>query len=330
VRINRRAFLVGSCGAVLRTSVASAQPEGRVRRIAVLIPFAETDPDAQRWVAALIDGLEGLGWTTKSNLIFDLRWTGANNDRIKQSAAEAVRLSPDVILSHGVPMLAAVGQATSAIPVIFVQVADPVISGFVESLARPGRNVTGFTNYEYAMGAKWLEFLKQVQPDLKRVLVLQNPENPSWTGHLGAIAAAAPTLKVTLTPAAAHDPAEIRAVVETFIKEGLGGLISLPSPIASANRELLVELCAHHAIPAVYPFSTFVKRGGLMSYGVDTAALYKASVSYIDRILRGEKPAELPVQQPTKFELAVNVKTAKALGLEFPPALLATADDVIE
>jgi putative ABC transport system substrate-binding protein len=328
--MNRRDFLAGSCGAALQTRIASAQPAGRVRRIAVLIPFAETDPEAQGWVTALIDGLKSSGWTANSNLSVDFRWTGANGDRIKQSAAEAVRLAPDLIFSHGVPMLAAVGQATSAIPVVFVQVADPVITGFVESLARPGRNVTGFTNYEYAMGGKWLEFLQQVQPNLKRVLVLQNPENPSWTGHFGAIAAVAPTLKIILTPAAAHDAAEIREVVESFVREGLGGLISLPSPIASANRELLVELCAHHSIPAVYPFSTFVKRGGLMSYGVDTGALYKASASYIDRILRGEKPSELPIQQPTKFEFAVNVKTAKALGLEFPPALLATAHNVIE
>jgi putative ABC transport system substrate-binding protein len=227
-------------------------------------------------------------------------------------------------------MLAAVGQATSEIPVVFVQVADPVVTGFVESLAHPGRNVTGFTNYEYAMGAKWLELLKQVQPNLTKALVLQDPENPSWEGHLGAIAAVAPTLKVVLTPAAAHDGAEIREAVETFAKGGPGGLISLPSPVASANRELLVELCARHAMPAVYPFSTFVRRGGLMSYGVDTGGLYRASVSYIDRILRGERPSELPVQQPTKFEFVVNVKTGKAMGLEFPPALLATADDVIE
>lgn len=296
----------------------------------MLIPFSETDPEARGWLAAFSDALRERGWSDGVNLRIDYRWSGSSADRMRSSAGEAIAVAPDAIVAHGVPMLAAVGRATTQVPIVFVQVADPVATGFVDTLARPGRNVTGFTNFEYNTGAKWLELLKEVEPRLARVLVIQNPENPSWSGHLSAIAEAARPLGVELVPAAAHNSDDFERVVAEFARAGGGALISLPSPVASAHRELLVRLAAQHGLPAVYPFRTFVTRGGLMSYGTDTGDLYRRAASYIDRILKGATPGELPVQQPTKFELAINLKAGSALGLTIPPALFARADEVIE
>jgi putative ABC transport system substrate-binding protein len=327
--MRRREFLAALPGAAV-ASTALAQGGNRVRRIAVLIPFSGNDPEARGWIAAFSNALRERGWSEGGNLGIDYRWTGGDAERMRSAAGEAIALAPDAILAHGVPMLAAVGQATREVPVVFVQVADPVATGFVDTLARPGRNVTGFTNFEYATGAKWLELLKEVEPQLARMLVIQNPENPSWSGHFGAIAEAAGRLGIELAPAAAHTSEDFRRIVADFAQEGGGGLISLPSPIASAHRELLVALAAQHRLPAIYPFRTFVTRGGLMSYGTDTGDLYRRAASYVDRILNGGMPGELPVQQPTKFELAVNLKAAKALGLTIPPTLLARADEIIE
>ena len=234
-----------------------AQRREQAQRIAILIPFAAGDPEARAWLAALADGLRERGWTD-GNLLIEHRWTGSEAEQMRNAAVETIAHPPDVVLAHGVPMLAEVGQASAKIPVVFVQVADPAATGFIESLARPGRNVTGFTNFEYATGAKWLEMLKEVEPRLGRALVIQNPENPSWTGHFAAIEEAARRFGVELTPAAAHDRAGFERVIGDFAHAGAGGLISLPSPIASAHRELLVGLAAHHRLRAVYPFRTFV------------------------------------------------------------------------
>jgi putative tryptophan/tyrosine transport system substrate-binding protein len=327
----RRREVIGLVGALLaRASGAMAQGGDRMRRLAVLIPFAASDPEARGWVAAFAGALRGRGWSEGTSLRIDHRWTGADAERMRDAAAEAVALAPEAILAHGVPMLAALGRTGTKLPVVFVQVADPVVTGFVESLARPGRNVTGFTNFEYATGAKWLELLKEVEPRLARVLVIQNPENPSWSGHFAAIAESARLLGVELTPAAAHDRTDFERVVADFARAGGGGLIALPSPIASAHRELLVGLAAQQRLPAVYPFRSFVTRGGLMSYRTDTVDLYRRAAEYVDRVLRGEKPGGLPVQQPTKFELVLNLNTAKALGLTIPPTLIARADEVID
>jgi putative ABC transport system substrate-binding protein len=327
----RRREVIGLVGALLAcASGAMAQRGDRMRRLAVLIPFAASDPEAQGWVATFAGALRERGWSEGSSLHIDHRWTGADAERMRDAAAQAVALAPDAILAHGVPMLAALGRTGTELPVVFVQVADPVVTGFVESLARPGRNVTGFTNFEYATGAKWLELLKEVEPRLARVLVIQNPENPSWSGHFAAIAESARLLGV--------DSRRRRRARRGRLRAGRRGLCTgrrrrahrAAEPDRLRARELLVGLAAQHRLPAVYPFRSFVTRGGLMSYGTDTVDLYRRASEYVDRFLRGEKPGGLPVQQPTKFEFVLNLNTAKALGLMIPPTLIARADEVID
>jgi putative ABC transport system substrate-binding protein len=330
--MRRREFitLLGGAAAAWPHGVI-AQPADRMRRIGVLIALAENDPQAQANIAAFRRGLQELGWTEGRNIRIDYRFAGGNIERMRVYAAELVDLAPDVVLVHSNPFLAALRQANRTIPTVFAQVADPVGSGFVESLARPGGNVTGFSNYESEIGGKWLDVLKEVAPRVTRAAVLLHPETTANVAYLRAAEAAARSLGVTVTAAGVYDAAEIERAVTAFAAEPNGGLIVLPHPITGLNRDLIAALAARHRLPAVWPFRFFIAaNGGLLSYGIDVADLFRRATVYVDRILRGTRPGELPVQLPTKFELVINLKTAKALGLEIPATVLARADEVIE
>jgi putative ABC transport system substrate-binding protein len=310
---------------------AEAQPSERLRRIGVLLYLQEDDPEARTYVAAFLQGLQKLGWIVGRNVQIDYRWTAGDADRVRKYAAELVALAPDVILTAGSAHVGPLQQATRSVPIVFVQATDPVGGGLVNSLARPGGNATGFTNFELDISAKWLELLKQVAPRLTRVAVLRDPANPSGTGQFGAIQAVAPSFGVEeVRPVGLHDAGEIERGVTAFARESNGGLIVTPSGLAIAHREPIVKLAARHRLPAIYPFRYFVTDGGLISYGPDAVDQYRRAAGYVDRILKGTKPADLPVQQPTKFELAINLKTAKALGLTVPSLLLTAADTVIK
>jgi len=328
--MQRREFitLLGGAAAVWPLTARAQQPD-QMRRIGVLIGFADNDPEGQARAKAFQQKLQDLGLTDGHNVRIEYRWI-IDPDRIPALAAELVHLTPDVILAYGNPVLAALRRETRSIPIVFVQVTNPVGGGFVASLAHPGGNITGFTNFEFAIGGKWLETLKEIAPDTRRVAVILNPENPTASGYLGAIEAMAPSLGVQVTPTAGRDAADIERAIEAFAGAPDGGVIVLPDLIAFFNRELFVALAARHRLPAVYPVRLFAAAGGLLSYGVDQINQSRQAASYIDRILKGEKPADLPVQAPTKFELVINLKTAKALGLTVPPQLLARADEVIE
>jgi len=308
-----------------------AQLADRMRWIGVLIAFAENDPQGQAIIAALRRGLQELGWTEGRNIRIEYRFAGGNIERMRVYAAELVDLAPDVILVHSNPFLAALRQTNRVIPTVFAQVADPVGSGFVESMARPGGNITGFSNYESEIGGKWLDALKEIAPRVTRAAVLLHPETTANVAYLRAAEAAARSSGVTVTAAGVYDAAEIERAVTAFAAEPNGGLIVLPHPVTSVNRDLIAALAARHRLPAVWPFRFFIAtNGGLMSYGIDVTDLFRRATVYVDRILRGTRPGELPVQLPTKFELIINISTAKALGLEIPPTLLARADEVIE
>ena len=297
----------------------------------VLIAFAENDPQGQAIIAALRRRLQELGWTEGRNVRIEYRFAGGNIERMRVYAAELVDLAPDVILVHSNPFLAALRQTNRVIPTVFAQVADPVGSGFVESMARPGGNITGFSNYESEIGGKWLDALKEIAPRVTRAAVLLHPETTANVAYLRAAEAAARSSGVTVTAAGVYDAAEIERAVTAFAAEPNGGLIVLPHPVTSVNRDLIAALAARHRLPAVWPFRFFIAtNGGLVSYGIDVTDLFRRATVYVDRILRGTRPGELPVQLPTKFELVINLKTAKALGLEVPGTLLARADEVIE
>ena len=277
-----------------------------------------------------MQGLALLGWTIGRNVRIDTRWATANAADIRRHAAELVALAPDVILAHGAPTVGPLLQATRTVPIVFPVVADPVGAGFVDSLARPGGNVTGFMIFEYSMGGKWLELLKQIAPGVTRVAVLRDPAIASGTGQFGVIQAVAPSLRVEVSPVNVRDAGEIERAVAAFARSANGGLIVTASASAALHRDLIVALAARHKLPAVYFDRFFVAAGGLISYGSDLIDQYRRAAGYVDRILKGEKPADLPVQAPTKYELVINLKTAKALGLDVPPTLLARADEVIE
>jgi putative ABC transport system substrate-binding protein len=326
--MRRRDVIAGLGAASVGIGRSFAQP--LKRRIGILIPFRPEYPDAAAWVSALRKALEAAGWFEGQTASFAFQWTGENPDSMAAAAAELVRQAPDVVFVHGVPMLTAARKATDSIPLIFVQVPDAVESGFVSSFAQPSGNITGFTNFDLNTGGKWIELLKGVAPSILRVLILQDAENPSWKPHMRAIEAAAPAAGLQLLPAAVADGPGIERAVARFASEGGGGCVALPSPLLSAKRQVLLEAVAGYKVPTVYPFSTFTRRGGLLSYGTDTADLYRRAGVYIDRILRGAFVRDLPVQQPTRFELVINLKAAEALGLTFPPSILAQADEVIE
>jgi putative ABC transport system substrate-binding protein len=289
---------------------------------------AESDPAAQAYVRALRQGLEQLGWIEGRNIRVDYRW--ASGDRLKAEVAEMVELAPDVILCGATQLTGEFQQKTRTIPIVFVHVADPVAGGLVESLARPGGNITGFTAYESSIGEKWLEVLKEIAPRLTQVAVLVDPQNPTWMMHVPTMEKAAPLFAVQLTAVHVRDAAEIERSINSFAARPNTGLIVLPSVMNSDQRELITTLAAKNRMPAIYALRAFVASGGLAYYSSDWVDLYRRAASYIDRILKGAKPADLPVQQPTKFELAINLKTAKALGLDVPPSILARADEVIE
>jgi putative ABC transport system substrate-binding protein len=327
----RRAFITLLGGAVAAgPPAASGQQSGRVRRIGVLMPLPADDPVVQARVAAFAQGLQQSGWTIGRNVQIDTRWAAADADRIRSHAAELVALAPDVILTSGNAGVAPLLQVSRTVPIVFAIVPDPVGAGFVDSLARPGGNATGFIAYEYSLGAKWLELLKQIAPSINRAAVLRDATLASGPGQFAAIQSVAPSLGVELTPVNVRDPGEIERAVTTFARSGNGGLITTGSAATALHRDLIIALAARHRLPAVYIERFFVTAGGLISYGPDFVDQFRHAAGYVDRILKGEKPADLPVQAPTKYELVINLKTAKALGLTVPDSLLARADEVIE
>ena len=321
--------LLGTTAATWPVGVRAQQPE-RVRRIGVLQGLATNDPEGQARFEAFLQALEQLGWTDGRNIQIVHRWTDGDSDRARAYAAELVAFAPDLVLTSGASTVGTMLQVSRTVPVVFVGAADPVGAGFVDSLARPGGNATGFTSYEYSMSGKWLELLKEIAPRLKRVAVLRDPAISAGTGQFGAIQTAAPSLGIELTPINVRDAAEIERGVTAFVHSGDGGLIVTTSALVLAHRNLIITLADRHNLPAVYYARFYVTSGGLASYGPDYVDQYRRAAEYVDRILRGEKPADLPVQAPTKYELVINLKTAKALGLDVPPTLLARADEVIE
>jgi putative tryptophan/tyrosine transport system substrate-binding protein len=329
--MRRRAFmtLLGGAAAAWPLPARAQQPE-RMRRIGILLNASSDDPQYQAWVGAFLQALALLDWTIGRNVRIDTRWAGANAAEIRRHAAELVALAPDVILAHGAGPVEALLQATRTVPIVFVAVIDPVGGGFVDSLARPGGNTTGFTLFEYGISGKWLELLKEIAPRVTRAAVLRNPAIASGSGQLGAIQAVAPSFGVELSPVNVRDAGEIERAVAAFARSPNGGLIVPASAAAQLHLDLIITLAARHKLPAVYADRIYVTGGGLISYGPDRIDQYRRAAGYVDRILKGEKPADLPVQTPTKYELVINLKTAKALGIEVPPTLLARADEVIE
>jgi putative ABC transport system substrate-binding protein len=317
-------------GAAAWPLAARAQQPERMRHIGIFLSGAADDSEFQARHSAFLKALQELGWSVGRNVRTDTRWGTGDADLVRKYAVELVALTPDVILASGGSLVGALRQATRTVPIVFVQVSDPVGGGFVESMARPGGNATGFTQFEYGISAKWLELLKQIAPHLTRVAVLRDPAIPAGIGQLGAIQAAAPSLGVELRPIDVRDADEIERAITTFARGSNGGLIVTTSALAIGHRDLIITLATRHRLPAVSPYRLFVSGGGLISYGPDTIDPHRRAASYVDRILKGEKPADLPVQAPTKYEMIINLKTAKALGLTVPQTLLVAADEVIE
>jgi putative ABC transport system substrate-binding protein len=328
--MNRRDLISLLGGALAWTLAARAQQPERMRRIGVLINFASDDAEGQARLTAFREGLRQLGWTEGGNVRIDTRWGAGDSDRYRQYAAELLALAPDVILAISSAALASLLQATRTVPIVFTTVADPVGAGYVDSLARPGGNATGFVIYEYSTAAKWLELLKEIAPHVSRAMVFRQSAVAAGPGQFGVIQAAAPSLGVDLRVADVRDAGEIERAVTSFAQGSNGGLIVTGSPGALSHRTLIVALAARHRLPAVYSARVFPVDGGLISYGPDSVDQLRRAADYVDRILKGAKPADLPVQAPTKYELVINLKTAKALGLDVPPQLLARADEVIE
>ena len=329
--MKRREFITLLGGVAAAWPLAARAQQGeRMRRIGVLMGQAAIDSEGQSRAAALRNALQDLGWIDGRNVRFELRWFAGEPDRAAAYARELVDLAPDVIVANTVPGLAAVARATRAIPTVFVAVTDPVGSGYVAGLAQPGGNITGFSTFEPPIGGKWLEALKQIAPATRKVAVIVDPDFVGFAAIWRAIQAAAPAFGVEVTPAVFRDAADIEPAVTAVAGAPNLALIVLPHAVTTAHRDQIVGLAARHRLPAVYPFRFFATAGGLMSYGINITDLFRRSASYVDRILKGEKPADLPVQAPTKYELVINLKTAKALGLDVPSNLLALADEVIE
>jgi putative ABC transport system substrate-binding protein len=329
--MRRRDFIKVIAGSATSWPLAAHAQQGqRMRRIGMLMNLASDDAEEQARVAAFHQGLQQLGWTIGRNVQIDYRWGAGNADLIRKFAAELVALAPDVILSAGSPSVAALQQTTRTVPVVFVGVVDPVSSGFVDSLAEPGGNITGFALYDYSIGGKWLEMLKEIAPGVTRVGVIRDAATTAGGGQLGVIQAVAPSVGVEVVPISVRDAGEIERAITAFARLPNGGLIVTGSTLAGVHRDLLVTLAARHKLPAIYYGRYPVVGGGLMSYGPEFVDQYRDAASYVDRILKGEKPADLPVQTPTKYELVINLKTARALGLDVPPTLRAHADEVIE
>jgi putative tryptophan/tyrosine transport system substrate-binding protein len=328
--MRRRKFIALLGGAAAWPLVARAQQGGRLRRIGVLTPFTADDAEGHARLTAFAQGLQQLGWTVGQNIRIDYRWGDGKPDTMRKFANELVSLAPDVILANSSAAVSPLLQATRIVPIVFAAVADPVGAGYVETLARPGGNATGFTALEYSIAGKWLELLKEIAPRVTRAAVLRDSAIAAGPGFLGAIQAPASLLGVELRPIDVRDSGEIERSVAAFAQSLNGGLIVTGSPAATARRDLIIKLAERHRLPAVYSVRPFVAAGGLICYGADFLDQFRRAAAYVDRILKGEKPADLPVQAPTKYELVINLKTAKALGIEVPPTLLARADEVIE
>jgi putative ABC transport system substrate-binding protein len=328
--VRRRDFIALAGGLTITWPVAArAQQDNRVRHIGVFMNSPEGDPDGTRWIAALLKALDEFGWTEGRNIRLDFRW-GVDAEHVGKNAEELVALNPDVIVAASVPAVRALQQATRTAPIIFVAVTDPVTLGLVESLARPGGNTTGFSPAELGLGAKWLQVLKEMVPALTRVGVFHNPANSGSVSQFAIIQAAAPSLGLELSVIDTADKSAIEQAVAAFARSPNGGLIALRIGENISLRDSLVTLAAQFRLPAIYPLRTFATGGGLASYGPDVAEEYRQAAGYVDRVLRGEKPANLPVQVASKFQLVINLKTAKSLGLALPQTLLATADEVLE
>src|SRR6516162_6597889 len=329
--MKRREFITLLGGAATMWPLAArAQQAQRMRRIGVLMGLAATDAEGQARLAAFLQGLQEFGWAIGRNVIIDIRWSTGNNTDFRKYAMELVALGPEVILAYSSDVMAPLLQVTRTVPIIFAGVADPVGAGYVDSLARPGGNITGFTVFDYSISGKWLQLLKEIAPGVTRVAVTRDPSIASGPAQFAVIQAVAPSLGVELRPVDVRDEGEIERALSLFAQSSNSSLIVAGSALAVSHRDLIIALAARHRLPAVYPLHIFATHGGLISYGPDVVDEFRKAPAYVDRILKGEKPAELPVQAPTKYELVINLKTAKALGLTVPPSLLARADEVIE
>jgi putative tryptophan/tyrosine transport system substrate-binding protein len=329
--MRRREFIKITAGSALAWPLAThAQQGGRVRRIGVLITRAETDPEITEGVAAFAQGLAELGWTIGRDMRIEYRYGGSDPETVRKYAMELVALAPDVILAAGTPSVAALQQSSRSLPIVFTLVSDPVGAGLVDSLAQPGGNTTGFMVFEYSLTAKLLELLKQIAPNVKRAAILRDPLNPAGIAQFGTIQAVASSVGVEVSPINVRDASELERAIATFARSENGGLVVTGSATATTHRELIVTLAARHKLPAVYVSRFNVTIGGLISYGPNRVDQFRRAAGYVDRILKGEKPADLPVQAPTSYELVINLKTAKALGLTVPQTLLASANEVIE
>jgi ABC-type uncharacterized transport system substrate-binding protein len=328
--MRRREFITLLGGAVAWPLDALEQARDQLRRIAVFTLYVENDPEAQRRVGAFREKFEELGWTKSSNINIVYRWAAADPERIRTYATELVALKPSAILASGSPILVALQRETRTIPIVFVQVDDPLGSGIVASLAHPGGNITGFSPFEFSMGGKLLKVLKDVAPHVMRVTVIHNPDSVPHAGTLRAIEAVASEAGVKVIAAGVRDAAEIERVIKEFAQEPNSGMIVLSYALTNIHRQMIIALAARYRLPAVYPFRHMAVDGGLVSYGIDPAEQFQAAAFYVDRILRGEKPGDLPVQGPTKLKLVVNLKTAETLGLKIPESFLLTADEIIE
>ncbi len=328
--MKRREFIALLGGAAAWPLAAQAQQPERMRRVGMLLTAAADDPESLARVGAFLQALAQLGWTVGRNLRIESRWGAGNAEVIRKHAVEFAALAPDVILAHGASTVGPLLQVTRTVPIVFPVAVDPVAAGFADSLARPGGNATGFMVWEFSQSGKWLELLKQIAPEVTRAAVLRDTALASGTSQFAAIQAVAPSLRVEVSPVNMRDAGEIEGAVTAFARSPNGGLIVPAGGSAQLHRNLIITLAARHKLPAVYYERFFVAAGGLISYGSDFIDQYRRSASYVDRILKGEKPADLPVQAPTKYELVINLRTAKALGLDVPPTLLARADEVIE
>jgi putative ABC transport system substrate-binding protein len=329
--MKRRDFITVLGGAAAAWPLAGrAEQRERLRRIGVLMNIAADDPEAQSRITAFVQVLGQLGWIADRNVKIDSRWSAADNERVRRHAAELVALAPDVIVATSSQTVAALIEATRTVPIVFTGIPDPVGAGFVDSLARPGRNVTGFLLFEYGLSGKWLELLKQITPSVTRVAVIRDATITAGIGLWGAIQSVSPSFGVELRPIDVHDAGEIERAVGTFAGSPNGGLILTGSALAIMHRDLIIALAARYRLPAVYYERYFAVAGGLISYGSDSVEQFRLAAGYVDRILKGEKPAELPVQAPTRYDLVINLKTANAMGLNVPDTLLARANEVIE
>jgi putative tryptophan/tyrosine transport system substrate-binding protein len=328
--MRRREFIAGLGSAAAWPMVARAQQADRMRHIGVLLAVGESDAEGLTWKTAFVLRLQELGWMEGRNITIHYRFGTVGVNRMADFAMELIALQPDVILAGQTPAVIALRQSTFSIPIVFAQVADPIEIGLVTSLAHPGGNITGFTTFEPTIVGKWLHALKDMSPGISRVAIIFDPDNPSWVVYVRALEAAAPALGMRLTAAGVRDTSAIGRMMETIARDGGTGLVVVPSPVTINNRDSIIVLAARHRLPTVYPYRFFATAGGLLSYGIDVADLYRRAATYIDRILRGEKAGDLPVQEPTKFELVINLKTAKSLGITIPETLLATADEVIQ